>query len=328
MKLRHLLVLILVVALVAACTPKGQDVDIAVAVILTQTAAAPAATVTPAAPPAAVVAPATISGRAHLMAPPTPPLAIYAVDQETGQWAMVETAATDGEASFTLSVPPGSYVVFAFPTDPKYTAALGYATSDGAALAHVKVSSGQTIGDIRVSPPGPSECGTRLGFPASPDGRFAAVKPSEACLAAQAAAGTYVPVSQSVCQTIQEQATGAIALNFTMEPSAPFTDFSTQETGMGCTLTATGTGATFPDPTKVVSALLGAFAGWSEQTRYQAGGPTGMATGLTRDSALMLVSVGWEPAPGLKCPSDQPIGMCDLKPEQKIYTARIQIAQK
>jgi hypothetical protein len=67
--------------------------------------------------------------------------------------------------------------------------------------------------------------------------------------------------------------------------------------------------------------------GWDELINYQAGGPTGAATGLTRDMGLMLISVDWEPAADANCPTDQPIASCTLTPEQKNYTVTINTAE-
>ncbi len=71
-----------------------------------------------------------------------------------------------------------------------------------------------------------------------------------------------------------------------------------------------------------------AFDGWTEKYGYAAGGPRGGSTGLTNNTGLMLISATWEPAPGVECPSDQPLVMCELTPEQKIYMVEIGIAQK
>jgi len=270
----------------------------------------------------------TIMGRVHLVAPPTPPMVVYAVDQTTGLWASTETTATDGEAPYTLVVPPGAYQVFAFSEDANIPGMAGYASPDESTLAIITVAAGQTVTDIIVRPPSQSECGSKWGVPPSPDGRFAAVSPSEACLATQVARLNYVPVSLAVCQTLQEMANQALSTTFTIEPSTPFADPLSGETGLGCTLTATGTGADFPEPGKVTADLVTAFVGWTEQPTYQASGPTGAATAMTRDMGLMLIRAEWEPAPGVKCPSDQPISACDIKPEEKQYTIYIQAAQK
>jgi len=408
--------------------------------------AAPTAvpTVVPSAPPA-VTAPAAIgyiTGKVYLAGPPTPHMTVYAVDQATGKWASTETNPAEGEATYTLVVPPGTYQVFAFSDTKAYTAY----SLDGWNLAVTNVAANQTVADIRVGPPGQSKCGSMFGVPASPDGKFSAVAgPDEACKAtaltpeaplnsdwqtidngqiqfqpnstswhtngdlnpkttrrfalyaqkgqqmivnlvtdpaASAAVGIsgadgkvltnpnnswsgtlpasqnyfidviamtgqpvlytlsveipagmanpssgqmYEPVSPSVCQIIQEAATQALAVNFTMEASVPFTDTLSGETGQGCRLTASGNGNNFASPGDVVAALVRG-SGFTELPDYQADGPTGSATAATRDTALMLIEAGWKPSADAQCPSDQPIASCNLKPEQKLYTVQINTA--
>jgi hypothetical protein len=145
---------------------------------------------------------------------------------------------------------------------------------------------------------------------------------------AQAAGGKYEPVSAEVCKIIQEDAANALSATFTLEASVPFTDTLSGEAGQGCQLTATGTGTQFKNPSDVVAKLVKAFVGWTEQISYQADGPTGSATALTRDAGLLLVSANWQPGPEVSCPADQPISACDVKPEQQHYTIQIQVAQK
>lgn len=149
-------------------------------------------------------------------------------------------------------------------------------------------------------------------------------------LVAIAAVGStpYVPVTPEVCAMIQEMATQAVGATFTMEASAPFTNPKTGEAGQGCTLTATGTGVDFADPFSVMTSLINGMLGWTEDITYQASGPTGGAAAMTRDMALMVIDVGWMPSAEVQCPADQPISACDLKPEQKVYTIRVQTAMK
>lgn len=140
--------------------------------------------------------------------------------------------------------------------------------------------------------------------------------------------GGYVPVTADVCATIQELASQAVGLDFTMQASAAFTDSISGESGQGCTLTATTDGTKISDPNDALSKLVAGMMGWTEDTQYQAGGPTGAATGLRRDMGLMLISVGWTPSADANCSQDQPISACDLKPEQHLYTVQIQTAMK
>ena len=151
-----------------------------------ETATEPPATSPPVAPsPQPTAEPAVVSsfitGRVHGQAPPTPPMVVYAIDHVTGLWSFVETQQTDGEAPFTIEVPPGDYQVFAFSDSGPFA---GY-SQDGWSLSTVAVAEGQTVSDIVVRPPSQSECGLTFGLPASPDGRFAAIAgATQECLAA------------------------------------------------------------------------------------------------------------------------------------------------
>jgi hypothetical protein len=138
----------------------------------------------------------------------------------------------------------------------------------------------------------------------------------------------YSPVSTEVCQILQELASQSIGLAFSMDMNGYFADPLTGETGKGCVLTAMATGMKFSDPASVRSVLVNGFLGWNEQINYQADGPTGASTAMTRDMGLLLIVVEWIPSPDANCPADQPISACNLTPEQKLYTIQISAAQK
>ncbi|MCE1252440.1 MAG: hypothetical protein LWX83_02700 [Anaerolineae bacterium] len=175
MKYKLLLVSLLVFSLLlSACGGQNQEQALAVAVALTQTAAGPAATATPI-PTATQEATGTINGTVNVMAPPTPHMTVYAVDPATKKWASVETQPSDGAASFSLTVPVGSYQVFAFSDGGGGVAYY----IDASQLALVSVSAGATVNNIGVHTPSQNECGSMLDIPASPDGKFQA-KPGPA----------------------------------------------------------------------------------------------------------------------------------------------------
>ncbi len=138
----------------------------------------------------------------------------------------------------------------------------------------------------------------------------------------------YVPVTLEVCQMLQEMAARELSASFVLEASAPFDDYVTAETGQGCKLTATGSEQEFGNSSEIIVKLKNAFLGFSELPAYQASGPTGEAIAMNRDSAVVLISASWEPAPGASCPADQPISACELKPQKKIYTIIILAAMK
>jgi len=68
-------------------------------------------------------------------------------------------------------------------------------------------------------------------------------------------------------------------------------------------------------------------AGWTQAQNYSADGVTGSAAGLYRDMGLMLIKVNWKPEMGVECPADQPLDVCGLTPEQKIYSIEVDVAQ-
>lgn len=140
-------------------------------------------------------------------------------------------------------------------------------------------------------------------------------------------AGGYQPVSLEVCQTLQADVTQALGVRFTLI-DAPFTDPIGGETGLACTLEANGTGADFGSVPDTVSKLRAALIGWTEDTRFAADGPTGSVVAFTRDSGLLIVTVGWEPDPEANCSPTEPISACPLTPEQQWYIVRLQAAQK
>jgi len=141
------------------------------------------ATVTPTTISPTVAAKGIITGVVYLMAPPTPPMVIYAVDPTTGVWVSTETQQTDGEASYTLEVVPGTYQVFGAMLSGT-SVVVGYDDASGTQLGLVTVGAGQTVDNITVRAPSQNECGALYGLPASPDGRFtAAAGPSGGCLA-------------------------------------------------------------------------------------------------------------------------------------------------
>ncbi|MCX6058726.1 MAG: hypothetical protein NTW69_11315 [Chloroflexi bacterium] len=118
----------------------------------------------------------TIMGNVHLMAPPVPSMTVYAVDQTTGEWGIAKTEASDsGIAPFNIVVPPGTYLV--------YGEGVGYSL-DSLTLTPVTVTENQTVSEISVGPPSQFECGSMMGYPAAPDGSFAAIPgPSAECIA-------------------------------------------------------------------------------------------------------------------------------------------------
>ena len=329
MKFKFLLITFIFLAIIlSACgSNTSNEFDVAVSVSLTQTAALPEEQPVEQSPTEVTSSdePAILKGTAHLASPPTPAMIVYALDPETGQWATMQTDASDLAAPFELYVPAGNYIVYAFTEDGGTY--LGAANADDTDLALFEVGFGDTIENITVRPPGPWDCGFMWGVPDSPDGRFAGYSASEACMNTNWGEGNYMVPSADLCQMMEGIAQETLGVPFELNMMDTFTDNITGESGSGCTIFAEVTEDQITTQQGVKNDLMNAFIGWQEDPMYMADGPTGSATALRRDMALMLVGYTWEPF-GVDCPDDQPIGACELTPAQKLYTIEIKIGMK
>jgi hypothetical protein len=138
----------------------------------------------------------------------------------------------------------------------------------------------------------------------------------------------YDLIDAAYCQDFTQIASDALGVQFFLEERAPFMDVIGGEAGQGCRISTGGNGAQFTNPQDVVTTLVNSVGlGWTEAINYQAGGPTGAATGLYRDMGLMLIEANWQPAMGVVCPTDQPIEACSLTDDQKTYSVEINVAQ-
>jgi hypothetical protein len=176
------LMVVLFAAPLAACTPDAPSSEILpTAAEVQQNETAPTE-----APPAPSQSPATgfINGLVYgSQGPPNPPMVIYAVNTNSNSYISMETPQTQGEAPYSLELPPGTYLLYAFANEG-HSGYAGY-TEDGWTLAPLTITAGQTLSDITIRPPSQSQCGAMLRLPASPDGRFAEIPgPTDECMAA------------------------------------------------------------------------------------------------------------------------------------------------
>jgi putative hemolysin len=136
------------------------------------------------------------------------------------------------------------------------------------------------------------------------------------------------PLDPAACGDLANAVVQTLGVEAAMA-EAPFQDRVGGETGTGCQVTATGTGLDFEDHWIVFQELAEMLTaqGWREDMAYQGGGPTGTLSGFRRNGELCLLLVGWDPSEDADCPTDQPIGMCELTPEQRLYTIVLDCAQ-
>jgi hypothetical protein len=146
-----------------------------------------------------------------------------------------------------------------------------------------------------------------------------------------APSGAWQPLPADICDDLHQTVSDQVGtIEVTLYYAAPFTDYVSGTDGEGCRIVVEGTDADGIDFWAVYDQLGQTLAtmGWTRDIMYDADGPTGSMSGYRRDSGLILLHVGWKPSEDANCPQDQPIGACDLAPEQRLWTLELQGAMQ
>jgi hypothetical protein len=131
----------------------------------------------------------------------------------------------------------------------------------------------------------------------------------------------FIAPDNSVCSGLADKAGKAFKLTFKSK-RGDFWDYTTDQRGASCQISAQATGKTITSPGEALAKLAAVFskAGWQESIIYQADGPSGSAKGFIKNNLICLSSANWVPVKADLCSPDQPISECPLKPTQKSYT--------
>jgi hypothetical protein len=314
-------IMILIVTLLSACSGSANsNTDVAVAVALTQTADAPANTAV------ALQPEASATPEVAVQAPSTDAVRIEFQPGAT-TWYTNGDLAAGASTRFALAGLQGQQVTIWLTPDPapdgtNLYAALNVSGADGQSFSFSpeiywsNVLPATQDYFIDVTSLSQDQINYQIVVEVSPT----VIDPALGMM--------YDLIPDTLCQELGSMASQALGVDFSVQTRAPFFDAVGGEAGQGCSLRAGGSGAQFNSPQEVVASLVNSVgAGWNPQPLYQADGPTGSMTGLSRDMGLMLISATWQPAMGVQCPADQPISNCNLAPDQMVYTVKVDIAQ-
>ncbi len=141
--------------------------------------------------------------------------------------------------------------------------------------------------------------------------------------------GSFQPLDAVACGSLSDALASALGVP-TAIVFAPFEDRVSGQMGDGCQIAASGNGLNFENIIVVENGMVGVLQaqGWTEDSRYMGGGPGAFLTGYRKASALCLAMAYWEPSEDADCPQDQPIGTCELPPEQQAYTITLDCARQ
>jgi len=137
---------------------------------------------------------------------------------------------------------------------------------------------------------------------------------------------TYIPLSVDQCAAWLTTLQLAVPVTLVQE----VVDFNDMEGNVGtaCQVHGAGNGLDFSNFMDTANALDSVFVSLGWTVANGADGPTGTAREYSSGNQTAIVSVTWEPSSDANCPNDQPIGACNLTPEQQLYTLTVAFAQK
>jgi hypothetical protein len=107
-----------------------------------------------------------------------------------------------------------------------------------------------------------------------------------------------------------------------------FTDLSDGSEGRACHIQGSASDQTFAAPGDLVAKLATALPGWRSESSRDADGPGGSEKGYVNGNRIATIQVSWEPGPGVACSDKEPLSACKISPQQKLWTAIIDIVVK
>lgn len=139
----------------------------------------------------------------------------------------------------------------------------------------------------------------------------------------------YLPLSWDTCMEIRNAVSKALGQEMLLNHEAPFLDYMEKTRGYACRIETKGRGDEFKAPDKLVEGVRGALGklGWEEDQAYLSDGPMGATAGFRRENSLILFKVVREPSEEVGLLSTDPISLCDLLPEELVYTITLDCAE-
>ena len=135
------------------------------------------------------------------------------------------------------------------------------------------------------------------------------------------------PIPAAECQQFAGQAQTATGLKMTASED-DFTDIADGSDGRSCHISGSGSGQAFAAPGELIAKIAAMFGGWREDPARGDDAPGGAERGYVIGSRIATVQVSWEPGPGAVCSDKQPLSSCNIQPQQKLWTAIVDIVVK
>jgi hypothetical protein len=138
---------------------------------------------------------------------------------------------------------------------------------------------------------------------------------------------TLKPIPAAECQAFATQIQAVVG--FAMAASEDdFTDLTDGSDGRSCHISGSASDQTYAAPGDLVTKIAKVFGDWHDDPVRAADGPDGIEKGLVSGDRIATIDVNWEPGPGVVCSDKQPLSACKVLPQQKLWSAVIDIVVK
>jgi hypothetical protein len=145
--------------------------------------------------------------------------------------------------------------------------------------------------------------------------------------AASAQNAALQPIPAAECQQFATQAQAAVG--FPMKAGEDdFTDLTDGSDGRSCHIQGSASDQPYAVPADLVAKVAKAFGDWKDDPARTAEGPGGEEKGLVSGNRIATIEVSWEPGPGVTCSDKEPLSACKILPQQKLWTAIVDIVVK
>jgi hypothetical protein len=146
-------------------------------------------------------------------------------------------------------------------------------------------------------------------------------------LAARAQDATLQPIPAAECQKFASQTQDATG--FPMKASEDdFTDLTDGSDGRSCHISGSASDQAFAAPGDLMAKIAKVFGDWKDEPTRDAEGADGAEKGLVSGNRIATIQVSWEPGPGVVCSDKQPLSACKILPQQKLWSAVVDIVVK
>ena len=135
------------------------------------------------------------------------------------------------------------------------------------------------------------------------------------------------PIPAADCQRFATQLQAAVG--FAMSAGEDdFTDLTDGSDGRACHISGSASDQTYAAPGELADKIAKVFGDWKDDPARGAGGPDGAEKGLVSGDRIATIEVSWEPGPGVSCSDKEPLSACKILPQQKLWTAIVDIVVK